>query len=131
MKRSFLSLSILLILFAGGVWGEKKESYGCEYEFNGEMFRFVLQRIDDPEDGEFFFYIQEFKSVEFILLEDESRLVLGNPIMDLYDRGELVYRTLILDKENLEFNVLVAAEPKVEADFGIWSASEGQCEILQ
>ena len=107
--KHLIIITLLTLLMSMGAWAEEdgKEMYGCEYDFNGEIFKFALQREKD-EGGYYFIYIQEYKSVEFILWEEEDILILGSPILNMLKRKQVVYRTIILDKETGKFLSLSA-----------------------
>ena len=129
MKKLIILTSLII---STSLWAEadKKEKYGCEYDFNGEIFKFVLQREKD-ESGDYFLYIQEYNSIEFILWEDEDILILGSPIQGLLKRNQVVYRTIILDKESGKYNLVATAEPSMEEfEDGIWASGDGQCKKL-
>jgi len=124
--------TLLTLLVSGSLWAEadEKEKYGCEYDFNGEIFKFVLQREKD-EGGDYFLYIQEYNSIESILWEEEDILILGSPIQGLLKRNQVVYRTIILDKESGKYNLVATAEPSMEEfEDGIWASGDGQCKKL-
>ena len=129
--KHLITITLLTLLMSMGVMAEEdgKELYGCEYDFNGEIFKFALQREKD-EGGDYFIFIQEYTSVEFILWEEEDILILGSPILNMLKRKQVVYRTIILDKETGKFNLVATAEPRMEEKNGIWALGDGQCEKL-
>jgi hypothetical protein len=103
-----------------------KDTYICDYEFNSEIFRFILQR-----DDKFFLNVQQYQSKDNILWEDGNVLIIGNPIQDMLKKNQLIYRTITLDKESGKFNVVATAEPEMdEYDDSIWALVNGQCEKL-
>lgn len=105
---------------------DMKDTYSCEYEFNNEIFRFVLKRVENS-----FLNVQGYESEESILWEEEDILILGSPIQDKLENNQLIYRTITLDKESGKFNTVAVAEPNMkEYEDGIWSLVNGQCEKL-
>ena len=103
-----------------------KDTYICEYEFNNEIFRFVLQRDENS-----FLNVQGYESKESILWEEEDILILGGPIQDMLEKNQLIYRTITLDKESGKFNTVATAEPGMEEyEDGIWALVNGSCEKL-
>ena len=103
-----------------------KDTFICDYEFNNEIFRFILQR-----EGKSFLNIQQYLSRETILWEEGNVLIIGNPIQDMLKKNQLIYRTITLDKESGNFNVVATAEPEMdEYEDSIWALVKGQCDRL-
>ena len=121
-KMFFKNLIFFIgILFSSSLYAQ---DYKCSYEFDGDIFPLVLEKVSDYS----YDFTMSYTTQEFILFENDNYLTVGNP--QRVSEQEIVYRTIFVDKINKLISITSVIEPQFYETYqrGVWGDVLGKCD---